>query len=385
MATLCRAFRPRAGRRCDLAVQARAVSPRRRSAGRPQRRLFAPRGFARRSTRARTSPADRDRALRRRGARRRPLYSAVGVTPGAGARADAWSRLLAAQDAGLSAQCADAIATRRRARLRRSRLLIDDDSRTACGEARSSGSAGGANSSFALGRRRRAWCAGRFSLAHGRGRADRARRRSACSTRKRHADTTLVRRPRRAAWTSRENYRYIVADEATGVFQGKVIVPPHAQKTDGGMKSQAILLLADGAAMNNKPELEIFADDVVCGHGATVGALDPEQRILRRRAAFPHDEAEAMLLEAFGGRGDRQLDDADAARDRCCAAMRAWLAAGTRRSRREPDRTARPRPTTSQAIRADFPILERAALRQAAGLSRQCRLRAKAARRDRRA
>ena len=57
------------------------------------------------------------------------------------------------------------------------------------------------------------------------------------------------------------------------MFQGKIIVAPHAQKTDGKMMTHA-LLLSDEAEADNKPELEIFADDVVCGHGATAGALD---------------------------------------------------------------------------------------------------------------
>ena len=61
--------------------------------------------------------------------------------------------------------------------------------------------------------------------------------------------------------------------ESHGVFQGKIVVEPHAQKTDAKMMTRA-LLLSDEAEADNKPELEIFADDVVCGHGATVGALD---------------------------------------------------------------------------------------------------------------
>ena len=78
----------------------------------------------------------------------------------------------------------------------------------------------------------------------------------------------------RAGGTSREFYRAIVDDDAIGVFQGKIIVESAAQKTDGAMKSQAILL-SPRAQMNEKPELEIFADDVVCGHGATVGFARP--------------------------------------------------------------------------------------------------------------
>jgi Fe-S cluster assembly protein SufD len=116
---------------------------------------------------------------------------------------------------------------------------------------------------------------------------------------KRHADTTLVVDHVAPHGESREFFKHIVADEATGVYQGKVIVEPGAQKTDGGMKSQAILL-SPSAVMNNKPELEIFADDVVCGHGATVGALDREQLFYLRARGLSQAEAEAMLLEAFG-------------------------------------------------------------------------------------
>jgi Fe-S cluster assembly protein SufD len=143
--------------------------------------------------------------------------------------------------------------------------------------------------------------------------------------RNRHADTTLSVEHAAPHGQSREYYKHIVADSATGVYQGKVIVQPHAQKTDGGMKSHAILL-SPGATMNNKPELEIFADDVVCGHGATVGALDPEQIFYALARGIPRGQAEAMLLEAFGADAIDRVDDADVAealRER----MRVWLAA----------------------------------------------------------
>ena len=83
--------------------------------------------------------------------------------------------------------------------------------------------------------------------------------------------------------------------------------------------------------MNNKPELEIFADDVVCGHGATVGALDPEQIFYPLARGIPRRQAEAMLLEAFGADAIDRVDDADVA-EACSRASRAWLAA--RRTRR---------------------------------------------------
>jgi Fe-S cluster assembly protein SufD len=115
----------------------------------------------------------------------------------------------------------------------------------------------------------------------------------------RRADTTLQVVHAAPRGTSREFYRAIVADDGIGVFQGKVVVESAAQKTDGAMKSQAILL-SPRAQMNAKPELEIFADDVVCGHGATVSALDPEQVFYLQTRGIPTGEAEAMLLEAFG-------------------------------------------------------------------------------------
>ncbi len=142
---------------------------------------------------------------------------------------------------------------------------------------------------------------------------------------KRHADTTLVVEHAAPHGQSREFYKHIVADDATGVYQGKVIVQPGAQKTDGGMKSQAILL-SPHAAMNNKPELEIFADDVVCGHGATVGALDPEQLFYLRARGLAKAEAEAMLLEAFGADVIARVED-EALGELLREKMRVWLAA----------------------------------------------------------
>ena len=140
---------------------------------------------------------------------------------------------------------------------------------------------------------------------------------------KRCADTTLTVRHDAPQGESREYFRHIVADEGVGTYQGKVIVAQAAQKTDGGMKSQA-LLLSPTAQMNNKPELEIFADDVVCGHGATVGALDAEQIFYCQARGIPKAQAEAMLLEAFGIEAIERVADeavADALREK----LRVWL------------------------------------------------------------
>jgi Fe-S cluster assembly protein SufD len=123
---------------------------------------------------------------------------------------------------------------------------------------------------------------------------------------------------------SRELFKHIVDDEASGVFQGKVIVRQHAQKTDGGMKSQA-LLLSDDAAMYNKPELEIFADDVVCGHGATVGQLDENQLFYLMARGIPRVEAEALMIEGFA-REALEFIVQDEIREHLEAGVAHWLA-----------------------------------------------------------
>ncbi|WP_342788612.1 Fe-S cluster assembly protein SufD [Rhabdaerophilum calidifontis] len=113
-----------------------------------------------------------------------------------------------------------------------------------------------------------------------------------------HCDNTLVVDHAVPHGESRELFRTVIDDEAQGVFQGKIIVRPDAQKTDGQMASNA-LLLGDEAGMANKPELEIFADDVVCAHGATCGALDENQLFYLMARGLPKPEAEALLVEAF--------------------------------------------------------------------------------------
>jgi Fe-S cluster assembly protein SufD len=139
----------------------------------------------------------------------------------------------------------------------------------------------------------------------------------------RRADTTLQVIHAAPAGTSREFYRAIVDDDAIGVFQGKIVVEKAAQRTDGVMKSQAILL-SPRAQMNEKPELEIFADDVACGHGATVASLDPEQVFYLRSRGIPNGDAKAMLLEAFGGESIDRIEDKLLV-DPLRARLAAWL------------------------------------------------------------
>ena len=143
----------------------------------------------------------------------------------------------------------------------------------------------------------------------------------------RRADTTLRVVHAAPRGTSREFYRAIVDDDAIGVFQGKIIVERAAQKTDGAMKSQAILL-SPRAQMNEKPELEIFADDVVCGHGATVASLDPEQVFYLRSRGIPESDARAMLLEAFGGESIDRIEN-ELLIEALRARLGAWLGSRT--------------------------------------------------------
>ena len=138
------------------------------------------------------------------------------------------------------------------------------------------------------------------------------------------ADATLVVDHAVPHCTSRETFKTILDGEATGVFQGKIIVRPHAQKTDGGMRSDT-LLLSDGASMNNKPELEIFADDVVCGHGATCGALDEDLLFYLKSRGLPKAEAESLLLQAFVGPPLEAVEH-EGAREALVGLVRDWLA-----------------------------------------------------------
>ncbi|WP_272916180.1 Fe-S cluster assembly protein SufD [Aristophania vespae] len=97
---------------------------------------------------------------------------------------------------------------------------------------------------------------------------------------------------------SRQTVKTVLSDKATGVFQGKIFVDQKAQKTDGYQMNQA-LLLSETAQMNSKPELEIYADDVRCSHGATVGALDEEQLFYLQSRGIPKDQARSILIQAF--------------------------------------------------------------------------------------
>ena len=113
-----------------------------------------------------------------------------------------------------------------------------------------------------------------------------------------HQDITTYMDHAVANCTSNQIIRGVLDDSARGVYQGRVHVAPDAQKTDGQQMSRA-LLLSRKAEADAKPELEIYADDVVCAHGATVGELDATQLFYLTSRGIPFETARAMLIEAF--------------------------------------------------------------------------------------
>jgi Fe-S cluster assembly protein SufD len=115
-----------------------------------------------------------------------------------------------------------------------------------------------------------------------------------------HFDTTLVIDHAVPHCTSRELYKCVLDGRARGIFQGKVIVRPDAQKTDGKQMAQALMLSPD-AEFDSKPELEIYADDVVCGHGTTTMELDKDLMFYCMSRGIPEPEARALLIESFIG------------------------------------------------------------------------------------
>jgi len=113
-----------------------------------------------------------------------------------------------------------------------------------------------------------------------------------------HVDNHTMVDHRIANSYSNELYKGIIDDSATGVFNGKIFVQPDAQKTNA-FQSNKNLLLSDKASMNTKPQLEIWADDVKCSHGATTGQLDSDQVFYMRARGLNEQQARGLLLYAF--------------------------------------------------------------------------------------
>ncbi len=124
-----------------------------------------------------------------------------------------------------------------------------------------------------------------------------------------HCDTALLIDHAVAECTSDELFKCVMDDDARGIFQGKIIVRPDAQKTEGMQMSQG-LLLSERAEFDSKPELEIFADDVRCTHGATSGDLDEDMMFYLRSRGIPENEAKGLLIAAFVGEAIEKVSNA---------------------------------------------------------------------------
>ena len=136
---------------------------------------------------------------------------------------------------------------------------------------------------------------------------------------RRHGDITTVVTHQGVDGVTDQLTKGVVDDQARGVFQGRIVVSPGADRTDARMGHHA-LILSDRAEVDGKPELEIYADEVACAHGNTVGALDEEALFYARQRGLPESVARAMLMEAFLGEVVDRIEH-EGARD----VARAWL------------------------------------------------------------
>ncbi|MBV8684586.1 MAG: Fe-S cluster assembly protein SufD, partial [Caulobacteraceae bacterium] len=117
---------------------------------------------------------------------------------------------------------------------------------------------------------------------------------------RRHTDITTVVTHSGVDGVTDQLIKGVVDDQARGVFQGRIVVAKGADQTDAKMGHHA-LVLSDRAEVDAKPELEIWADEVACAHGNTVGALDEDALFYAAQRGIPEDEARALLIQAFVG------------------------------------------------------------------------------------
>lgn len=138
-----------------------------------------------------------------------------------------------------------------------------------------------------------------------------------------HHDLTTFIDHARPHGTSHEMVKGVLTGRSRGVFQGKILVRPDAQKTDGFQMNRALLLSRD-AEVDSKPELEIYADDVKCSHGATVGELEDSQLFYLMARGIPRPRARALLVEAYVQEAVALIGRAPV-RDAFAAVASAWL------------------------------------------------------------
>jgi len=138
-----------------------------------------------------------------------------------------------------------------------------------------------------------------------------------------HADTTITIEHQKPNCTSKQTFKSVLDDKSHCVFQGKVHVHQIAQKTDGYQLSNA-LILSPQAEMDTKPELEIYADDVKCSHGATTGRLDEEPLFYLRSRGIPEAQARAILIQSFCGQAVEGISD-ETMRNNISEKIETWL------------------------------------------------------------
>lgn len=138
-----------------------------------------------------------------------------------------------------------------------------------------------------------------------------------------HQDDTVFVTHGALRGESRQVFKKVLKNGATGVFQGKILVKNGAQKTDGYQISQALLLDEDSQFLA-KPELEIYADDVKCSHGSTTGAIDEDALFYLRSRGVPHDRAIVFLVLYFLADALQEVDD-ESLRDEINERLDAWL------------------------------------------------------------
>ncbi len=138
-----------------------------------------------------------------------------------------------------------------------------------------------------------------------------------------HQDDTVFITHDAQRCESRQVFKKVLRNGATGVFQGKILVNADAQKTDGYQISQA-LLLDDDSQFLAKPELEIYADDVACSHGSTTGAIDEDTLYYLRSRGIPRPIATDMLVLSFLAEAVEEIAE-EALRDEINARLSAWL------------------------------------------------------------
>ena len=150
-----------------------------------------------------------------------------------------------------------------------------------------------------------------------------------------HHDNTVFITHAGERCESRQVYKKVLSDGAVGVFQGKILVKPGAQKTDGYQISQSLLLDGDSQFLA-KPELEIYADDVKCSHGSTTGAIDETALFYLRSRGVPRERATVLLVLSFLAAALDEVENADL-RERIAERLEEWLM-----HRAQNDRTQNP-------------------------------------------